>query len=72
MVIDIDPALSRADRFASSPEPILHRGIQSHDEIELLWLRWRSNDMFSARKKAIFLEHAIFVPRRDIFAKVLQ
>ena len=71
-MIDVDPNFRGAYRRQRSAEPILDSCVECDRNIDILRVGRRFGEQIGARKKTIFLEHAVFVPDANIFAELFE
>ena len=72
MMIDVDPSFRRLNRGDGRPKSILNRGIERDRNIDIFRFGRRFRENFGARKKTVFVEHAVLVPDANIFPEFFE
>ncbi len=70
-MIDVDPHSAR-DGCERGAEATLNRGVEGDATSNVLRLGRRLHEQFAAGQEAVFLQHAVFVPDRDVLAEFAE
>ena len=72
VMVDVDPGFRVANRVAGGAEAVLGRGVECDRRRRNPAVRWRSGELFAARKETVFFEQSILVPDRHLLAEHLE